>query len=251
MPRRSRLPLPLPLALALALWAGPALAGELKFSHRPLEVDDQGKLTPAASDATSSRVESLADDEETWSLSIWAKLDNPAPGPLYVELHRRHAGQRLLAYSHEEAHFDGSKTTLVSIELTRTMGFRFDDELEVDVVQIADDDKKKILAKGKLTLVKGPKASSSPPPASGGSGGERGGEDEGEEESDQAAQDEADSFAGPEAPDGGDGDGPPAIEPGDKKGCRVDGDSSAWALAWIGALGVCAGAGRRRRRRAQ
>ena len=237
----------LTVGLGILIASGSAWAGEVKFSAETLETDDNGNLTKDARAGAKGKVESVAPDEELWQLSVWAKIDKGAQGPLYVEFYREHAGKKLMAYSHEEPDYDGGKYWSMNIELARDMGFRFDDVLSVEVLQIGGNDKKKILAKGKLTLAKSTKQ---PAPVGGGGGGGGGSDDvdegEGEEEVDE--QDARDSLAGPEeeeeeeeAEPDAPAEGPPPVDSESKKGCRVDSSGGLpWALAVLLALGLVA-----------
>jgi hypothetical protein len=232
----------LSLALSAFLFSGAVWAGEMKFGAQPLEVDDNGALTKAGRSASSGALESVSDDEELWVLNIWAKIDKGADGPLYVEFYRDHAGSRLMAYSHEHTDYAGDKYVSLTIELAGDMGFHFDDTLSVEAIQIGGNDKKKVLAKSKLTLKKG-----AAQPAGGGGGGglAGGGGDDGEEAGDEepvSDQDIADSFAGGDEAGAGDASpdaDPPPIDPEGKKGCRVDESGGVpWAVAIMLALAV-------------
>jgi hypothetical protein len=232
------------LSLALSVVGAPGLAraGELKFAGRPMEIDADGKLTKDARSGAKGEVESESPDEESWVVHVWAQIDKGAEGPLYLEFTREHAGARLMAYSHEHADYGGEKFVSLTIELSRSMGFRFDDQLDVEALQIEENDKRRVLARGKLTLRKSTKASS-PAPVGGGSRGSSKGDDEKEAEDEASEQDIADSFAGGGAQEE-DGE-PPSVESGDKKGCSVEPRADLpWALALLFALGLCGRRGR-------
>ncbi len=233
----------LSLALGAFVYPGTSWAGELKFGAAALEVDDDGKLTKAGRAAATGTVESVAADEELWQLNLWVKIDNGAQGPVYFEFFRNHKGQRLSAYSHEYADYGGEKYVSLAIDLARDMGFRFGDKLDVEVIQIGGNDKKKVLAKGKLELAKGPEASG---PSGGGGGGDAGGDEEDSEPVDeQHEQDIVDGLAGGDEDPGVAPAEPPPIAPEAKKGCRVavSGDNPLGLAVLFALLAI----GRRRR----
>lgn len=235
----------LTVGLGILLASGVARAGEVKFSAETLETDDNGNLTKDARASAKGKVESVAPDEELWQVSVWAQIDKGAQGPLYVEFYREHAGKKLMAYSHEEADYDGGKYWSMNIELARDMGFRFDDVLSVEVLQIGGNDKKKILAKAKLTLLESTKEPAPMGGSGGGGGGDDLGDDGGDGEEDVDEQDARDSLAGPEEDEEGEPDapdeGPPPVDAESKKGCNVDSSGGLpWALAVLLALGLVA-----------
>jgi hypothetical protein len=236
------------------LAAATAWAGELKFGTKQLEVDDQGKLTGAGRNAAVTRVENIAGEDE-WQVFLWAKLDKPAQGPLYVEFWDKYQGKPIkLAWRHEEPDFQGDPYYSTEMTLPGSSGFNRDHTYTVQVTQVSEKGKDLTLAKGTLTLVKGA-ADSGKGDGKGKDGDEKGdakkggaGEDGGEE-NDQAEQDAFDSFAGGGAAEAGDGGGPPPVEePGKKRGCAVDGGLGGPGLLLLFVTG--AAAGRRRRRSA-
>ena len=197
-----------------------ASAGELKLSSAPLEVDDDGKITKAGRAAATKELLS-APGEHVWSVSLWAKIDRGAEGPLYVEFLRENSGGKLMAYRYDYDDYGGEKYLSLDIELSSDLGFRPDDKLIVEVVQIATNDKRLKHASSKLKLVENPDKGA---PAA----AEQSDADDESAEPDASAQDELDGFgddeetsAPPPPPTA-----PPPIEPQAKPGCAITGTNT-------------------------
>lgn len=199
------------VTLAIGLLAsGPAWAGDLKIGKDTLETDDDGKLTKAGQSAAVTEVEAAPGNEE-WTLHLWAQIDKPAQGPLYVEFYRKRDGKELVAHRHEIADYAGDKYVSVEIMIDRSQGFAAGEMVDLAFVQnVGGRDAKK--AKATVAL----KASTAPEPAPEP-------EDEPEPEDDLDDEEEAEDDGG-EAVDpepAAASAGPPPVEPGDKKGCRA------------------------------
>lgn len=198
-----------------------AWAGDLKIGKEPLETDDKGKLTKAGQAAAVTEIEAEPGNE-AWRLHLWAQIDKPAEGPLYVEFYRQREGKELVAHRHEIADYAGDKYVSVDLEIDRSEGFRAGETVDLAFVQnVGGRDAKK--AKAKVTLA----ASSAPEPAP-----------EPEEPEEPEAPEE------PAAPEPAASEpaaapaGPPPVEPADKKGCRAGATTPAswavWALVLAG-----------------
>src|SRR5262245_60947706 len=86
--------LTLPTAFALALLGSRAAhAGEVKVGASPIEIDEAGKITTKGKSAI---VDTLDEEpgEDIWKAYVHAKLDNPAPGPLYIEFFQELDGNK-------------------------------------------------------------------------------------------------------------------------------------------------------------
>jgi hypothetical protein len=197
------------------LGSSTAWAGELLVGAEPLPVGDDGNITKDAKGKAVAEIESSVPGDEAWTLYIWAKIDNPAIGPIYLEFYRRHDGRELMAHRVPYEEYDGGKFLRMDVEITRNDGFKSGETLDVAFVQnVGGKDVKK--AKGKITLLK----SSKPMPK-----GEEADEDEDEEE--EVDPNEAKEIA--ETPP--EESTPPEVESGDKKGCTVGGIAmSPWLL---------------------
>lgn len=228
------------LALGGGLLIAPgAFAGDLKFGAEPLETDDSGKLTAEGRSAAIKKLPSNP-GEDVWPLHLWAQIDKGAPGPLYVEFYDKlpGSGKRYKAWAYEHAAYEGEKFVSIDIELDGNSGFNKDHTYTVEVSQLDAKGKNLVLASGQLQLVF-TEAAEEPK----GEGKEEGGEGN----DDISAQDELDSFAGGEEPEGNDGGPPPVTSPAKKKGCSVEpGMGAAPGVLVLLLLG--AGVGRRRRR---
>lgn len=208
-------------------------AGEVKFGAQPLETDDDGKLTSAGRSAATTDIPSEP-GEELWILNIWAQVDKGAPGPLYADfIGKLPDGKSYTAYRHEHAEYAGDKFVSFPIELEGNSGFNKGASYTVNLKQISSKGKDIILGSGTITLVY---TEAQPEDAS--DGGDA-------LDSEQAAQDEFDSLAGGDAPDG---DGPPPVDAKGKKGCSVATEAGL-APGWLVLLGLGAAARRRRRNR--
>jgi MYXO-CTERM domain-containing protein len=207
----------LAIALGIGLLAsGPAWAGDLKIGKDPLETDGDGKLTKAAQAAAVTEVEAEAGNE-AWVLHLWAQIDNPAQGPLYVEFYRQREGKELVAHRHEIADYAGDKYVSVDVEIDRSEGFRPGETVDLAFVQnVGGKDAKK--AKAKVSLL----ASSVPEPAPEEDAPEEDAPEEDAPEEDDAAASEPEPAAAPA--------GPPPVEPSETKGCRVGAEpgSAGW-----------------------
>jgi hypothetical protein len=210
---------------ASLLGSATAWAGELVVGAEPLEVDGSGKLTKAGREKAVTKIESSVPGDEVWSLFLWAKIDNPAVGPLYLEFYRNYQGKQLMAHRVEFAEYAGDKFVSMDVEISRSEGFRAGETVDVAFVQnVGGRDVKK--AKGKLELL----ASSKPAPKP---EKEAAGEEEEEEEKDpNEAREIASDPAGDPSSE------PPPVESGDKKGCTVGGSAPplSWALLGLVAL---------------
>lgn len=182
-------------------------------------------MTKTARDSAVTELEAAPGDD-AWTLHMWAKIDNAADGPLYLEFYRERGGKRLVAHRQEYLEYDGAPYITFELEIWRSDGFRVGETVELAFVQnVGGKDVTK--AKTKLTLA----ASSAPAP-----------KDDPEPAADEPAEPSQDedapgAAAEPSAP-------PPVAPP--SKGCRV-GDPTAtpsWAL-----LGLLALTRRRRARR--
>jgi MYXO-CTERM domain-containing protein len=142
------------VALAVVLLAaGVARAGEIKFGAQPLPVDENGKITAQGRKAAVAKLEN-DQGGDAWMMHLWAKLDRPAPGPLYVEFYGRYKGQRYQVWTYEHSDFDGSKYLSLSIELEGRSGFNKNKDYEVVITQLDMSDRNLTLAKGKIALEK-------------------------------------------------------------------------------------------------
>lgn len=203
-----------------------AWAGDLKIGKEPLDTDDDGKLTKAGQAAAVTEIEAEPGNE-AWRLHLWAQIDKPAEGPLYVELYRQREGKELVAHRHEIADYAGDKYVSVDLEIDRSEGFRAGETVDLAFVQnVGGRDAKK--ARAKVTLV----ASSAPEPAPE--------PEEPEEPEEPDAPEAPDDAPDPSAPQPAAApDGPPPVEPTDKKGCRAGATTppvswAVWALALAG-----------------
>ncbi|HWB76095.1 MAG TPA: hypothetical protein VG755_14095 [Nannocystaceae bacterium] len=196
-----------------------AAPGELLVGADALAVDDAGKITADGKAKAVSELEESAPGGEAWTLHLWAKIDKGVEGPMYVEFHRDHGGERLLAHR-VELDFDGGQYLAQDVDISRSQGFRIGDTIEVSCVQIIGG-KDITKAKGKLKLV----ASSKPPPK------EAPGEAKEEVDPNEASEIASTPSAGP------DGGAPPKVESGDKKGCSIAGAST---MPWLWLLGIAA-----------
>lgn len=232
------------LALAAMLMAPvTALAGELVLAADPVATDGDGKITAAGRKQAVSKIDSVPGDE-IWHLSLWAKLDKGAPGPLYVEFWGKLNGKPYLTYRHEKADYAGDPFVSLTFDLEGGVGFNKGKTYTVKVVQVASKRRDIVLATGKLTLeYVEPKAG-----ADDFGGEDEGGEEDGEDEGDSAAQDELDTLVGGEegvAPGDSNGSPPPVTPPGKKKGCHID--PGAYGIPGLFVL-FALGAGLSRRR---
>lgn len=206
-----RLTLSTAFALA-ALCSTVALAGEVKVGTGPIQLDDKGKIT--SKDVLVDTLDEIP-GEDVWKAFVYAKLDNPAPGPLYVEFYQDLDGNKTLVWRHEEPDFQGDKYINVELDLEGGKGFNKNRTYDIKVTQVSAKGKDLTLATGKIKLIKSGKK----PP-----------KDPNEEEEADPDQDAHDSLAGDE-PDTGDEkpkEAPPPVEPKAKKGCSIDSDSSTW-----------------------
>jgi MYXO-CTERM domain-containing protein len=229
-----------PTAIAAVVLGGSSVAwaGEIKFGTGTLETDDKGNLTAAGRKAA---VDTLDEEpgEDMWKTFLWAKLDNPAQGPLYFEFYQSLNGQDSQVWRYDAGEFGGGKYFASELELEGGKGFNKDRTYEVKAIQVSPKGKDLVLATGKVKLIKSGKK-----PA------KKEGDEDGEEKVPED-QDAHDSLAGGEEPAGdkedGDKEAPPAVEPKSKKGCTIDSDGTTWngALLLI-ALGL--GFATRRRR---
>lgn len=216
-----------------------ALAGEIKIGATPIEVDDKGKITAKGKSAVVEELDEVP-GEDRWIAHVYAKLDDPAPGPLYIEFYQNLDGAKTMVWRHDMNDFQGEKWINEEVELEGGKGFNKNRTYDVKITQVSPKGKDLTLAYGaKIKLIKsGKKPEPSP-------------EDE-EQDKVPADQDAHDSLGGGDAPEGdgpaaGDGEkeGPPPVET-KKKGCAVDGEGSAWNGAMILAV---LGAGMMLRRR--
>jgi hypothetical protein len=200
------------------LGSSTAWAGELLVGAEPIEVGDDGNITKAAKGKAVAELESSVPGDEAWTLYIWAKIDNPAVGPIYLEFYRNHDGRELMAHRVGYEEYEGDKFISMDVEITRTEGFRSGETLDVAFVQhVGGKDVKK--AKGKITLLK----SSKPMPKA----------EEAAPEEEEKDPNEAKEIAETPASESE----PPAVESGDKKGCTLGGVAmSPWLLLPLVAL---------------
>ena len=209
--------------LGLGLLAsGPAWAGDLKIGKEPLETDDSGKLTKAGQAAAVTEIEAEPGND-AWMLHLWAQIDKPAEGPLYVEFYRQREGKELVAHRHEIADYAGDKFVSVDLEIDRSEGFRPGETVDLAFVQnVGGKDVKK--AKAKVTL----EASSAPEPTPA---------PEPEEPEEEPTDDAPEGDGSAAAPEPAAPAEPPPVESGDKKGCRAGATTppAAWAV-WALAL---------------
>lgn len=225
-----------------ALCSTVALAGEVKIGSAPIQLDDKGKIT--SKDVIVDTLDEIP-GEDLWKAFVYAKLDNPAPGPLYVEFYQELGGEKILVWRHEEPDFQGDKYINVELDLEGGKGFNKNRTYDIKVTQVSAKGKDLTLATGKIKLIKSGKKPEKKP------------EDEGgEEPKTDPDQDAIDSFAGGDGKDGGgdgssnaggDGskEGPPPVEK--KKGCSIDSEGNAWNGAMV-LLALGAGFILRRRR---
>lgn len=231
--------LPLVLLLPVKAWAGEVLIGP-----EPFETDNKGNVTKASRAKAITEVEANADGD-AWTLYIWARIDSPAVGPLYLEFFRERNGKKLTAYREEILDFAGDKYISMDLEIYRSDGFKADETVEMAFLQnVGGKDAKKAVTN--ITL----KPSSAPPPAKADDDDDDEGEDEGED--DGEGEDEGDD--GDDEDDGADAaadagatapptEAPPPVSSGDKKGCSV-GSPAGWS--WMLLLVVAAWSRRRR-----
>jgi hypothetical protein len=227
------------LAFGLAmLIGGTALAGEVKFGAKPLAVDAKGKITDAGRKAAVTTLENVP-GEDRWMLHVWAKLDRPAPGPLYVEFFGNYKGKRYEVWHHEEKDFEGKTYVSLGFELEGRHGFNKNSEYEVEITQLNQAGKNVKLAKGKLKLVKVASKKK-----------EKAEEEERDEEAEEEEEDEGDvDFGGGGGVygglEGGDEMPPPLVEPPVER-CSVHPNAS-FPLATFLLLVIGHGVARRRR----
>lgn len=218
-----RLTLSTAFALA-ALCSTAALAGEVKIGTAPIELDDKGKIKNK--DVVVDTVDEIP-GEDVWKVYFYAKLDNPAPGPLYIEFYQELDGNKGLVWRHDENDFAGDKTINIELELEGRKGFNKNRTYDIKVAQVSPKGKDLTLATGKIKLIKSGKK----PEPSKDEGGEEGGE---KSDPDQDAHDslvggdgkDASGDAGPENKEG-----PPPVEK--KKGCAIDSEGTAWNGALV------------------
>jgi hypothetical protein len=222
--------------MAVLLAGGTAWAGEVLVGVEPFEVDDAGNITKAAREKAIKEIESSVPGDEIWRLHLWAKLDKPAEGPLYLEFYRDKDGKKLMAHRVEIETFDGNKFFSMDVEISRTEGsFRIGEELEVAFVQlVGGKDAKK--ASGKIRLI----ASSKPVPTKPADGG---GNVDRDREADEAISDAETKSDTPSSESSSSSEAPPPVESGDKKGCTIAAPAPAPWLALLGLVAI-----RRRRR---
>lgn len=221
-----------------ALCSTAAWAGEVKVGATELTVDDKGNLTAEGRKAIVDTLDEVP-GEDLWKAYIWAKLDNAAEGPLYIEFYQNLNGSDSLVWRYEESNFNGGKYYSAEIELAGGRGFNKDRTYEIKAVQVSPKNKDITLATGKLKLIKSGKKPPKDP-------------DEGKKTKEEEEQDARDSLAeddkSSDEPKPTE-EAPPPVEPKAKKGCTVDSDSSAWNGALL-LLVVGAGVAARRRRAA-
>jgi hypothetical protein len=194
----------------------PAWAGELLVGAEPLEVGDDGNITKAGRSAAVTKLEALPGNS-AWVLHLWAKVDNGAVGPMYVEFYRHHEGRRLTAYRDEIADYAGGKFVSHTVEIPRTRGFRAGETIELVFTQslVGKGDVKYV--KAKIELEKSSQPDPEPEP-----------EPEPEDEPEDDLEEEASTVPEPEpAPE------PPPIEPASKKGCTLAATTPHAALALL------------------
>lgn len=238
-----RLTLSSAFALA-ALSSTVAYAGEVKVGATPIEIDEAGKITTKGKSAVVDTLDEVP-GEDRWIAYVHAKLDNPAPGPLYIEFFQELDGNKSSVWRHDENDFAGDKFVYLELELDGRKGFNKNRTYDIKVTQVSPKGKELTLASGKIKLIKSGKKPEAPK------------EDEtSEEDKAKAEQDAHDSLGGGDGNDGGgdsgatpagDGpkEGPPPVET--KKGCSVDADGTAWNGAMV-LLALGAGFILRRRR---
>lgn len=223
---------------AATLCSTAALAGELKVGSGPIQLDDKGKIT--SKDVLVDTLDEIP-GEDVWKAFVYAKLDNPAPGPLYVEFYQDLDGNKSLVWRHEEPDFQGDKWINLELDLEGGKGFNKNRNYEIKVTQVSAKGKDLTLATGRVKLIKSGKKPEKKP-------------DEGEGEKTDPDQDAHDSLGGGDGNDGGgdsgdkgggDKEGPPPVEK--KKGCAIDSDDSGWNGAMV-LLALGAGFILRRRR---
>jgi MYXO-CTERM domain-containing protein len=235
-----RLTLSSAFALA-ALSSAAAYAGEVKVGATPIEIDDAGKITAKGKSAVVDTLDEVP-GEDRWIAYVHARLDNPAPGPLYIEFFQDLDGNKSSVWRHDENDFAGDKYFYGELELDGRKGFNKNRTYDIKVTQVNAKGKELTLATGKIKLIKSGKKPETPK------------EEESEAEDKAAAEQDAhDSLGGG---DGNEGDGstpnpdsasegPPPVEK--KKGCSVDADGQAWNGAMV-LLALGAGFILRRRR---
>ena len=235
-----RLTLSSAFALA-ALSSAAAYAGEVKVGATPIEIDGSGKITAQGKSAVVDTLDEVP-GEDRWIAYVHAKLDNPAPGPLYIEFFQNLDGNKSSVWRHDENDFAGDKWFYGELELDGRKGFNKNRTYDIKVTQVNAKGKELTLATGKIKLIKSGKKPEAPK------------EDEKEEDQAAAEQDAHDSLGGGDGNDGaGDStpkpdsasEGPPPVEK--KKGCSVDADGNAWNGAMV-LLALGAGFILRRRR---
>lgn len=234
-----RLTLSSAFALA-ALSSAAAYAGEVKVGATPIEIDDAGKITAKGKSAVVDTLDEVP-GEDRWIAYVHAKLDNPAPGPLYIEFFQELDGNKSSVWRHDENDFAGDKWFYGELELDGRKGFNKNRTYDIKVTQVNAKGKELTLASGKIKLIKSGKKP------------EAAKEEEKEDEA-AAEQDAHDSLGGG---DGNEGDGSSTPNPGSasegpppvekKKGCSVDADGNAWNGAMV-LLALGAGFILRRRR---
>ena len=223
-----RLTLPSAFALA-ALSSTVAYAGEVKVGATPIEIDGTGKITANGKSAVVDTLDEVP-GEDRWIAYVHAKLENPAPGPLYVEFFQELDGNRSSVWRHDENDFAGDKWFYGELELDGRKGFNKNRTYDIKVTQVNAKGKELTLASGKIKLIKSGKKPEAPK------------EDDSAEDKAAAEQDAHDSFGGGDGNDGGGGggssstpdsanEGPPPVEK--KKGCSVDADGNAWNGAMV------------------
>lgn len=204
-----------------------ALAGEIRVGATPIEVDDKGKITSKGKSAVVDTLDEVP-GEDRWVAHIFARLENPAPGPLYIEFYQELDGEKTMVWRHDINDFQGDKWINEEVELEGGRGFNKNRTYDIKVTQVSPKGKDLVLAQGtKIKLIKSGKK----PEKS---------EEEGEEDKALADQDAHDSLGGggdgegdgPAAGGGADQEGPPPVET-KKKGCAVDSDGSAWNGAMV------------------
>lgn len=220
-----RLTLSTAFALA-ALCSTAALAGEVKIGTAPIELDDKGKVKNK--DVIVDTVDEIP-GEDVWKVFVYARLDNPAPGPLYIEFYQDVDGNKSLVWRHDEPDFQGDKYIIAEVELEGRKGFNKNRTYDIKVTQVSPKGKDLTLATGKIKLIKSGKK----PEPSKDEGGEGG-----EEPKTDPDQDAIDTLVGGDGKDAaGDGgsdpakEGPPAVEK--KKGCAIDSEGTAWNGALV------------------
>lgn len=227
-----------PTTLVVATLGGSSVAwaGEMKFGTSTLEVDDKGNLTATGRKAAVDTIDEEP-GEDMWKTFVWAKLDNAGAGPLYLEFYQNIGGQDSQVWRYDAGEFPGGKFFSTELELEGGKGFNKDRTYEVRAVQVSPKGKDLTLASGKIKLIKSGKKPAKT-------------EDEDEDKIPEG-QDEHDSLAGDDEPEGDKTEtkeAPPPVEPKTKKGCAIDSDGTAWngALLLV-ALGGLGFATRRRR----